>query len=140
MDRKTEICALLREKGHRITRQKKVILDVFFDNPKKMLSVCDICTLIPAGEHMDNATLYRNLQQFARLGILESMVDNEGLTRYSICDSAHHHHFICTGCGRIIPFPCNDHFWKPYAEENDFHETFHRIEIYGKCADCHSAS
>ena len=139
MDQKAEIYTLLREKGHRITRQKKIILDVFFDYPKKMLSVGDVCTLIPEGEHMDNATLYRNLQQYARLGILESMVDNEGLTRYMICDSSPHHHLICTGCGRIIPFPCNDQFWKPYAEENDFHETHHKIEIYGKCVDCYSS-
>ena len=139
MDPKTKIYTMLREKGYRVTQQKKVMLDIFFDHPDKMLSVCDICGLIPEGEHIDNATLYRNVQQYAGLGILESMVDNQGITRYKICDSTHHHHFICTDCGRIIPFPCDDHFWESYAEENEFHESYHKIEVYGKCADCYDA-
>lgn len=139
MDPKTKIFAMLRKKGHRITRQKKIILDLFFEHPDKMLSVSDICSLIPEGERIDNATLYRNVQQYVKLGILESMVDNQGIMRYMICDRSHHHHFICTGCGRIINFPCNNRYWKPFADEHDFHESFHKLEIYGKCKKCYHA-
>lgn len=136
MNNKNDIYRNLNEKGRRITRQKMIILDVLFDNTDRMLSANDIHSLVPADINIDIATVYRNLQGFAEDGILETMVDASGLGRYKICDSEPHHHMICTECGRIINFPCAVKFWEPYLDENNFTETSHVIEIYGKCSKC----
>ncbi|MHB1314066.1 MAG: Fur family transcriptional regulator [Christensenellales bacterium] len=136
MERKTQIYQLLRDKGFRITAQKKKILDVFLDNPDRMLSVGDMNDLLEHNSSIDNATIYRNVQKFEKLGLLESMVDSKGYGRYMISDGVHHHHFICTSCGCIINFPCNTSLWSDLAKQFRFAESHHKIEIYGVCAQC----
>lgn len=135
MNSKSEIYTLLRDKGQRITHQKKVILDILLKNTDIMLSVNDVMKCIPDNS-IDAATIYRNMQAFTESGIIETMIGHKGLNRYKICDSHPHHHMICTGCGKIINFPCETKFWEPYVKESGFTETHHLIEIYGKCSDC----
>jgi Fe2+ or Zn2+ uptake regulation protein len=105
-----------------------------------MLSVNDLYAALPEDSAIDPATVYRNVQKFLSFGILESMIDDRGISRYTIRDKGQHHYLICTECGRIIKFPCADHYWCGFAEENDFLETNHRLEVYGKCADCRKHS
>jgi len=136
MDDAQKIYSMLRNKGFRVTTQKKIILDVFLSNQDRMLSVCDVFNMLPAGSSIDNATVYRNIQKFLDVGILESMMDDCGVNRYTICEKEHHHYLICTECGRIIKFPCSVNFWNSFATENGFKETHHKLEIYGKCAEC----
>lgn len=134
MDAKTAIMSDLRRKGMRVTQQKKAILDALIENNNKMLSVCDIAMLV--GDSMDYATVYRNLRKFLELDIVETMVDGQGAVRYMICDGVHHHHFICTSCGRIINFPCNNPFWRALAAQHKFKEAHHRIDVFGLCESC----
>lgn len=133
-----ELYAMLRAKGLRMTSQKKMILDVFLENPDRMLSVHDIDSMLPADSRIDNATVYRNVQKFLDFGILEAMNDELGINRYTVCDRGHHHYLICTECGKIIKIPCEGNFWKTHAKENQFIETHHKLEVYGKCADCNN--
>ena len=131
-----KLYTMLRAKGCRITSQKKQILDVFLEHRDRMLSVSDVFSLLPEGSSMDNATVYRNIQKFLETGILESMNDEQGVNRYTIYENEHHHFLICTECGKIIKIPCEGHFWKAHTQENHFFETHHRLEVYGKCAEC----
>jgi Fe2+ or Zn2+ uptake regulation protein len=136
MDDHLRIYAMLREKGMRVTSPKKRILDIFLENRNRMLSVGDVSAMLPKDSAIDNATVYRNIQKFVAFGILESMNDEQGVNRYTICEREHHHYLICTECGKIIKIPCEGHFWKTHAQKNHFQETHHKLEIYGKCAEC----
>ena len=131
-----KIYAMLRAKGFRITVQKKIILDIFLANQDRMLSVNDVYNILPENISIDNATIYRNIQKFLGFGILETMNDDHGINRYTICEKEHHHYLICTECGRIIKFPCTNNYWEKYAVKNHFKETHHKLEVYGKCDKC----
>lgn len=139
MDQLMQMTDLLHSRGQRVTAQKKALLNIFLQHSNRMLSVGDLKGLLPEELEMDNATIYRNVQNFEALGLLESMVDMRGASRYMICGGAHHHHFVCVSCGRIISFPCDNPFWRSLAQEQHFEETYHRIEVYGLCADCQQA-
>lgn len=132
----TEVYAMLREKGQRVTSPKKIILDVLFENQDRMLSVGDVFAMLPKNSSIDHATVYRNMQKFLDLGVLEAMNDEQGINRYTLLEREHHHYLICTECGKIIKIPCEAHFWKAQARENQFRETHHKLEVYGKCAQC----
>ena len=135
-----ELYALLKQKGFRITAPKRELLDIFLANQDRMLSVSDVFHLLPDGSGIDNATVYRNIQKFSELGVLESMVDDRGVSRYTLQEKEHHHYLICTQCGRIIRFPCTTHYWNSFAEGADFTETMHKLEVYGICASCKKAA
>lgn len=140
MQDKSELFDMLRTKGLRITIPKKIVLDIFLGNPNKMLSVSDVYGLLPEDSGIDNTTVYRNIQKFLDFGILEYMIDDRGISRYTICEKEHHHYLICTECGRIIKFPCHNHYWDGYATEQDFQETHHKLEVYGKCSECRNSN
>ena len=49
-----------------------------------------------------------------------------------------HDHLICKECGTLIEFvddSLND-ILERVAEQNGFRVSAHRLEVYGKCADC----
>ena len=130
------IYQILRKRGKRVTAQKRAILDILLAHTDRMLSVVDIKAKIPADIAIDDATIYRNVQSYEELGILESMMDSNGQSRYIICDSDPHHHMICTECGKIINFPCTDACWQHFIHKQNFVESYHKIEVYGVCEDC----
>lgn len=134
VDAKTSIISNLRRRGLRITQQKRAIIDALIENNDRMLSVCDVAALV--ADSMDYATVYRNLKKFHELNIVESMADSQGVLRYTISDGMHHHHFICTACGRIIKFPCIHPFWREIAAQQKFKEEHHRIDVFGVCESC----
>jgi len=139
MNDQPKIYAMLRAKGLRVTSPKRIILDVFLTNRDRMLSVGDVLSLLPNDSTIDHATVYRNIQKFLDIGILESMNDEQGINRFTVFEREHHHYLICTECGKIIKIPCEGHFWKSQAQENRFQETHHKLEVYGKCAGCAAA-
>ena len=134
MDTKMRIYNMISEKGYRVTNQKKAVIDVLVDNTDRMLSVGDITRLMDAPA--DYATVFRNVRHFMDLGVLESMMDNKGNSRYTLQDSEHHHYLICTECGCIVKFHCDNPFWKDFAREKSFKETYHILEVYGICNKC----
>lgn len=136
MNTKNELFGILRANGYRITAQKKQLLEVLFTYNDNMLSIADIERYLPNDVKMDTTTIYRNIQQFLKLDIVETMIDDNGINRYILYHGKHHHHFICNECGKIIQFPCSHKFWTDIARENDFKVSSHKIEIYGTCSTC----
>lgn len=81
-------------------------------------------------------TIYRNLNTFVELGILEE-TELSGEKHFRMhCDvDHHHHHFICMTCGEtkqisICPIESIQHEIPGYTIEN------HKLEVYGKCPTC----
>ena len=132
-----EIYEIMKEKGQRITRQKRIVLDVFIENNNRMLTVNQIQDMLPSEEKINNATIYRNVQSFLDLGILESMIDDNGAAKYVIrCKKEHHHHLICLECGRMISIFCDRDKFNEVTEKYEFEETYHTLEVYGRCKQC----
>ena len=64
------------------------------------------------GREFDRVTIYRTLSLFLEKGVIHSVLDDTGATKYALCpetcsDEAHHHqhvHFKCTLCHKTICF------------------------------------
>ena len=127
----------MKSKGQRITKQKEIILSVLIKNSEKLLSVNQIQELLPEDENINSATVYRNMQNFMELNIIETMIDEKGFAKYVIrCNSEHHHHMICTECGKMISILCDKNRFNDLTKEHGFIEEYHSLEIYGVCKNC----
>jgi Fur family transcriptional regulator, ferric uptake regulator len=86
------------------------------------------------------ATVFRSLELFASLGLVERVDLPGGDHAYVACDTSHHHHAICTSCGRSLDV--NDAGLADVLAEigrrSGFRVTAHRLEIFGLCAACAS--
>lgn len=126
----------LKSKGYKYTGKRETMVHIFAEQGRYLTAkeVLDLMQKEYPGLSFD--TVYRNLSLFEDLGIIESTEWN-GERRYRIhCGgNTHHHHIICTECGRtslIATCPMNSILRKP----EDFEITGHKFEIYGICSDC----
>ncbi len=88
---------------------RMIVLDYLVDQPSA-LSLADLETALrPA----DRITIYRSLRTFEEKGLVHSIDDGSGITKYACCASdcgpfGHHDvhvHFVCRGCQETYCLP-----------------------------------
>ncbi len=84
------------------------------------------------------ATVFRCLELFTTLGLVERVDLPEGTHAWVACDDVHHHHAICTACGRSMDV--GDHglaeALAAMGRRTGFRVASHRLEVFGTCAAC----
>lgn len=137
--------AALEEKfrDHRLTPQRRMILDVFLSRDDQHLSADEIHNLIRQQEgEIGIATVYRNLDLMAELGLLNKINFGDGRSRYELAqshlDHHQHHHLVCLCCQEI--FEVKDdlltHLEEQIKKEHNFAIVDHNVQFYGYCAVC----
>ena len=88
------------------------------------------------------ATIFRALDLFASLGLVERIDLPGGDHAYVACEPAHHHHAICTGCGRSFDVADQGlaEILGEIGRRSSFRVTEHRLEVFGLCAACQAES
>ncbi|CAG7628630.1 Fur family transcriptional regulator [Paenibacillus allorhizosphaerae] len=130
-----DIVRAMSAKGWRITDQRKSLAALFAEasgylSPK---DVYDYMRQKYPGVSFD--TVYRNLRLLSEMGVLEQIYLNDGLKFRARCQSHHHHHLICLGCEKTVPFefcPMKHVAGLP----GNFQIATHRFEVFGYCPDC----
>lgn len=94
--------------------------------------------LVGSGQKLGLTTVYRALTDMVETNEADALTGSDGETRYRICGSAHHHHLICTDCGKTVEFELGgfEAATRDLALSHGFKEVSHSIELFGTCADC----
>ena len=100
---KDDIREILKERNLRITRSRKEVLSILLSARDHAISSQEIEHQL---DNIDRITLYRMLKTFEEVGIIHSIADGTGKTKYAICceactDGHHvddHVHFHCRKC------------------------------------------
>lgn len=126
----------LKENGYKMTDKRKDMLSFFLlaDGYRTAKELNEYMEERYKGISFD--TVYRNLNTFAYLKILE-MTELDGEKHFQIaCSDSHHHHFICRKCGKtkeldLCPMDriCGDLL-------NGYEVESHKFEVYGICPEC----
>lgn len=95
--------------------------------------------LVVAAKGMDRASVYRTVDLFERLGIVQRV--NIGWKyKLELTDrfSDHHHHLSCTKCSKTVAMNEDELevFIDQIARAHGFQPTAHQIEIQGLCSTC----
>lgn len=132
----------LREKGYKITPQRKIVLQAFLDHQDRHLSAEDVYQLVkPLSHDIGIATVYRTLEVLSELGVLQKIDFGDGRGRYELNDANeihHHHHLICVSCGKVKEF--DDDLLETLegiiARKSNFQIIDHQVKFYGYCSEC----
>lgn len=133
----------LKEKGYKLTPQRRAILKVIIECEGKHLTVEELYDFVKQKcPEIGLATVYRTIQLLEQIGVIYKVdLKDDGCSRYELVheDETHqHHHLICTKCGKIIEV---EHDWlesleKKIEEKYDFSIQNHSVKFYGLCNEC----
>ena len=132
----------LQEKEYKITPQRRIILQTFIQNAERHLSADDVFNLVKR-EHPEVglATVYRTLDLFANVGILQKLDFGDGRSRYEFTEENelhHHHHLICVRCGRVqeVEDDLLESLEAMIARKKRFQIIDHDVKFFGYCEEC----
>ncbi len=133
----------LREKGYKMTPQRRAILEVIASHPGEHLSTEEIYEFVKSNNQPDIglATVYRTLILFADLNMISKIHLDDGLVRYEMIlenEIHQHHHLICGNCGGITEVMGDwlDEIVERIENLHQFKITDHKLIMYGICKDC----
>ncbi|MFM9326866.1 Fur family transcriptional regulator [Paenibacillus mesotrionivorans] len=132
----------LSAQGYKLTPQRDATLRVLLENEKEHLSAEEVFMLVrQQSPKIGIATVYRVLELFSELHIVEKMNFGDGVARYDLRSEEHehmHHHLICRECGEVreIMEDWLSLLEKRLETEYGFTVTDHRLDFYGSFRDC----
>jgi Fur family ferric uptake transcriptional regulator len=87
------------------------------------------------------ATIFRTLDVLADLHVVERLDLPTGEHAYVACEPAHHHHVVCSSCGRTQDI--DDAGWRAVLADIERRTGFriddHRLELFGRCPACQAS-
>lgn len=134
-----EIC--LRRVDQRYTPGRRAIVE-FLASHGHPVSISDIAAELP---EVPRSSAYRHLVDLQDAGVVRRIAASDEFARFELAEdlTEHHHHLLCTSCGRVIdvtPTPAFertvDRVVGELAAQQSFHPTSHALDIIGKCANC----
>ena len=90
------------------------------------------------GESTGLATDYRTLQKAAARNTVDVLRKDDGEALYRLCETGHHHHLVCTSCGKTVEVEGSsvERWANTVAKNNGFRKVSHVVELFGLCAKC----
>jgi len=138
----SHIKQLLKDHSLRLTQSRSDIISIFLEKDVA-ISHGDI-EFAMDGKY-DRVTIYRTLKSFLESGLIHKVLDDNGGTRYALCDAAcadgdHRHdhiHFKCSSCEETT---CLDGVLIPSVNlPEGFRAAESNYLITGVCSKCSAA-
>ena len=124
--------------GMRVTSQRALILEII-RRGQGHLDADEVYRRARQKQpRLSLSTVYRTLQAFKRLGLIEEVHFDEAHHHYEVKPPAEHHHLVCLGCGRVIEFryPLARYVKRNVVEAKDFNITSTEVRMTGYCPRC----
>lgn len=133
------LAQILEKHNLRTTAPRQIIFQTLQENDEAV----DIATLIHHCPTVDRVTLYRTLETFHAIGLVE-IVHIGWKKRYELAapHKPHHHHLHCTTCQKLIEIdsPQLEDFITCISTQHKFQPQSHTFEINGLCQNCQETS
>ena len=132
----------LDRSGRFVTGPRRVVAEMLADRDEHFTALELVREAKQRRLPVGRATVFRALELFEELGLVERLDLPNGVHAYVVCQPAHHHHVVCTGCGRTAEVSDLglDSIASEVEESTGFTLDSHRIELYGLCPECRAAA
>ena len=132
----------LRRANQRVTANRTALVELLATAPRP-LTIPEILTL---RDGLAQSSVYRNLVVLEQAGVVHRIVTNDEFARFELAEDLtgdHHHHLICSSCGRVEDVPASAGLEKSLRTAADqitkatgFRTHDHRIDLLGVCGQC----
>jgi Fur family ferric uptake transcriptional regulator len=132
------LVAALDAAGYRVTAPRRALAGLISER-RGHFTAADLVAAIEARRlGIGRATVFRALELFETLGVVERLDLPSGEHAYVPCQPVHHHHLVCSRCGRTDDvrerglLAAIDEI----ARQTGYRIDSHRVELFGVCPTC----
>ncbi len=129
----------LHEAGHRLTEPRRTVASVLDGRAGHFTAAALLTEARTRQPGIGRATVFRALDLFMDLGIVERIDLPTGEHAYVVCQpNIHHHHVVCSSCGRTIDIDDRGirAITRKVAKRTGYRIEHHRVEMFGTCPTC----
>ncbi len=134
-----EILQKLREKGYKITPQRRAVLETL-GGSSTYLTPAELFELARVQKpDIGIVTVYRTLDVLGHLNLVCKLNLPDGSTGFLLRRPyTHHHHLVCASCGLVVDFSeCGiNELEHTVADTTGFTINSHSLELNGICPEC----
>jgi Fe2+ or Zn2+ uptake regulation protein len=136
------VAARLRDDGQRYTANRRALVEALAgsDGPLTLPDVLTRCAGLP------QSSAYRGLAVLERAGAVHRVASSDEFARFELVEDLtghHHHHLICSSCGKVDDFTVPGHLEQSLdaelaaaARKAGFTPDRHRLDLVGRCREC----
>ncbi len=139
MDEREIFDNFIKSEGLKGTLQRVAVLDAFLGT-EDHVSVDDIHRILSRNrQKVGYATVHRTMKLIAQCGLARQVRFDDGVLRFEHrYRHKHHHHLVCTQCGKVIEFNSDkiDSAEKAILKKYGFAMHSHRHDVFGLCKGC----
>ncbi len=131
----------LRRVGQRYTGGRRSIV-AFLARAGGPVNISAITDDLP---EVPRSSAYRHLVDLESAGLVRRLAASDEYARFELSEdlTSHHHHLLCTGCGRVVDVTPSSAFEVAVetqiasaAREHGFSIHGHRLDVLGICQEC----
>ncbi len=128
----------LERSGHRVTEARRAIASLVDARVGHFTAANLIADARARRQSIGRATIFRSLDLFTDLRVVERLDLPTGDHAYVRCEPEHHHHVVCERCGRSDDVSdCGlAEVAHAIARRTGYAIESHRLELFGLCPAC----
>ncbi len=132
-----ETAQSLREKGLKVTPQRIAVYNMLMSSYEHPNAEMIYKALEPTNPTMSLATVYKTLDAFKQLGLVQELNVGEPSSRYDAVVECHPH-TVCRVCGKVADLRKQEltEVTKKLVPELDFDIECEQLILYGTCSVC----
>jgi Fur family ferric uptake transcriptional regulator len=138
----------LHEAGFRLTEPRSLVVEILRQTEQHLSAEEIYLKALRMNPSVGLTTVYRTLDLFNTIGILQKFDFGDGKSRYELINNPqkkeHHHHLICVHCKKIIDYTdflaeeleLMNRTEEELSRRHRFSITHHTVDFYGLCHKC----
>ena len=132
-----ETAQILREKGLKVTPQRIAVYNMLMNTYEHPNAEMIYKSLEPTNPTMSLATVYKTLDFFKQLGLVQELNVGEPSSRYDAVVQCHPH-TVCKVCGKVEDLHMEEltDVAKKLVPGLDFEVEMEQLILYGTCGAC----
>ena len=137
------IFVALRRHGYKLTPQRRAVIHALTSSPDHLTPAAVFEKVGKERPGIGLVTIYRTLKLLADLDLICELHTGDNCPSYTTGTPQHHHHLICSGCGKVVDFaganiiePSLSTLEARLSQESGFRIEDHMLEFTGLCRAC----
>ena len=138
------VASRLAAVSQRYTRGRRELVEVLARSTRPLT----IPEILRRKRSLPQSTVYRNLATLEEARAVRRLIGPDEFARYELAEALteHHHHLVCTSCGRVVDYTLPDGLEqglqraeRDITRATGFDARHHQLDFLGVCAPCAAA-